>query len=193
MYSCFTNYLLANAPYSEGELAKIDAVTYKRIVQKDEVLFEEGAHWPYNGFVCSGLIHSYTDATDGAEKTVNFLPEMHWLGDRGSLLTGKPMAHSARALEKTYIVYIENTDFEKLRIVIPRFNEMIHELVLNHMTTKQEQLRQNMVLTDEERYAGFLKHKQALSGRLSPELIASYLDIPPASLDRIINGIPWKK
>jgi CRP-like cAMP-binding protein len=193
MYSCFTDYLLAKAPYTEGELAKVAAVTYKRVVRKGEVLFEEGSQWPYNGFVCNGLIHNYTIDLSGKVKSLSFAPEMHWLGDRNSLLTGKPMPHSAKALEDSYIVYIENDDFEKLRIVIPRFNEMIHELIQRHIAVAQQRITQDMVLTDEERYAGFLKAKQALVSRVPPELIASYLNISPDSLDRIINGIPWKK
>lgn len=193
MHSRFRTYLLSKAPFTESELAKITAVTHFTEIKKGEILFKEGEMWLNNGFVCEGLMVNYAVALDGVERITSFLPENYWLGDRISLLKRSAMPYSSKAHEDSTILYIENDDFEKLRIAIPNFYEMMHNLIEKRMEHLQQIQMHGKTMSDEERYAAFLRKKPEIIGRVSPEMIACYLDISPEGMNSVLNGVPWNK
>jgi CRP/FNR family transcriptional regulator, anaerobic regulatory protein len=188
MFDLFKAYMLSKAPFTTAEIAAVERVVTECPVPAGSVIFTEGTHWPYNGFVCKGLVQKHTLHDNGFEKTVGFCCENYWLGDRSSLLTGNAMPYSALALEDTYLLLIENTDFENLRITVPSFNEMMSELITNNISVTQKEIADSMVMGDEQRYADMIQKYPALMHRVPPHMIASYLNIGLNSLNAILNG-----
>jgi CRP-like cAMP-binding protein len=193
MVNNFTRYLLEKENYTEAELLQIAKVTTVVDLTPGEILFTEGSLWPYNGFVCGGLLINFTlDGLSGNEKIVSFAPEMFWAGDRNALLTGTAMPHSARALETTRLVLIEHSDLENLRFKIQRFNDMMNLLIQKFIEVTTRTIMDNMIFSDEEKYANLISKIPTLNNRVPRHMIASCLNITHEGLDYIIDGMPWK-
>lgn len=192
MFENFTRYLLEKETYTEPELQQIAGVSSVVELAPGQLLFTEGSQWPYNGFICSGMLVNFTGDGAGGEKVLSFAPEMFWAGDRNSLLTGSAMPHTARALEPTFIVLIEHTEFERLRTVISRFNDMMNDLIQRYTEVAMRNIMDNMIASDEEKYARLLAKIPTLPERAPRHLIASCLDITAEGLSVIIDGMPWQ-
>lgn len=188
MFHLFKAYMLSKAPFTAAEIAAVERVVTVYTAPAGSVIFTEGSHWPYNGFVCTGLVQKHTFHDNGFEKTVGFCCENYWLGDRSSLLTSSPMPFSALALEDTYMLLIENSDFENLRITVPSFNEMMSQLITNNISVTQKEIADSMVMGDGQRYADMIRKHPGLIHRVPPHMIASYLNIGLNSLNAILNG-----
>ncbi len=186
MLSCFRKYLLEKAPFSEAELDTIAAVLHTREIQENEIVFEEGTHWRYNAFVCKGLIYSYTTELSDTKKIVGLSPENYWIGDRNSLLKNIPIPYTAVAYETTTLIYIENHDFEQLRITIPNFNDFAHTLIQRRIQFLNYKQTRGPFMSDQERFSEFVVRRPGLYNRVIPEMIASYLEIDPKNIENII-------
>ncbi|MFP5437417.1 MAG: Crp/Fnr family transcriptional regulator [Bacteroidia bacterium] len=191
MIACFKNYFLGKARFSEDELNSITAATHVLYLKKGEHLYNEGSIWPYDGIVCKGLLYKHTTHISGNTAVTGFASENYWVGDRSSSLTGKAIAYTCTALEDTTIACLEIEALEQLRIQIPALNELCDNLMQKYMASMQKRISDNMILSDEERYAQFLDTRTGLNLRVPNILIASYLNIRPENMDAICNGIPW--
>lgn len=192
MVNNFKKYLLEKEDYNEAELQQIAAVATVVDLQAGEILFTEGSLWPYNGFVCGGLLVNYTTDGAGIEKTLSFAPELFWAGDRNSLLTGTPIPYSARALETTRLVLIEHNELENLRFKIQRFNDMMNLLIQKFIEVTTRNILDNMIFSDEEKYSRLITKIPTLNERAPRQMIASCLNITPEGLNHIIDGMPWQ-
>ncbi|MFY7730830.1 MAG: Crp/Fnr family transcriptional regulator, partial [Flavobacterium sp.] len=182
MTEVFEAYLNSKADFCATDMAYIMEHVQFIYLKKGENLYNEGAMWPYDGIVCSGLLCKHTIDLDGEQKVMAFCSEHYWVGDRSSSLTGKPVAFTATALEDTTIACLNIDEFDRLRIEIPLLNEMCQQLIHNNMEAAQKRIANNMIQSDEERYCDFINARPGVAERISPELLSSYLGIGNLSL-----------
>jgi len=189
MFENFSRYLLDKADLTATELNQIKAVSHVIKIQKDELLVQEGSVWPYNGFVCSGLVRSFTIDDYGNECTLNFAPADYWVGDRASLLTGSAMPFSAEAIEESHMILIEQTDFHDLCKKVDTFNAMMSGMIRKNIEITQRLINENISMNEKEKYLRFLDKYSAVAHRIPHDMVASYVGATPDVLTRIQKSI----
>ena len=189
MFENFSRYLLDKAAFTTTELNQIKAVSHIIKVQKDELFVQEGSIWPYNGFVCSGIVRSFTIDDYGNECTLNFAPADYWVGDRASLLTGKPVPFSADAIEDSHIILIEQKDFHELCKKVDTFNTLMSGMIQKNIEITHKYINESISMNEKEKYCRFLDKYKAVAHRIPHDMIASYVGATPEILTRIQKSI----
>ena len=189
MFENFSRYLCDKADFTTAELNQIEAVSHTLKIQKDELFVQEGTVWPYNGFVCSGLVRSFTIDDYGNECTLHFAPANYWMGDRASLLTGNAMPFSADAIEESCLLLIEQKDFHELCKKIETFNILMNTILQKNIETSQKLINENISMNEKEKYVRFLNKYSTVAHRIPHDMVASYVGATPDVLSRIIKSI----
>ena len=189
MFENFSCYLQDKARFTSAELSHIKAVSHVTIVKKDEILVQEGTIWPQNAFVCSGLLRSFIMDDYGNEHTINFAPQNYWIGDRVSLLTGKPLPFSVDAIEDSHVILIEQADFHELCKKVDTFNTMMSGMIQKNIQITQKLINESISMNEKEKYLRFLDKYSAVAHRIPHDMIASYVGATPDVLTRIQNSI----
>jgi CRP-like cAMP-binding protein len=188
MFTEFKNYLLSKAPFTIADIEKIRAISTLKNVSKGDLILQADTIWNYNAFVSSGLFCTYYLDDLGGKHIKNFAHKNYWVGDRESLLTQKPSLLNIEAIEDGELVMIHQNDFHVLRREVDLFNKMMQGLVQNNNAFTQARISANMSVSDHEKYENFLKKYMPVAHRIPHDMIASYLEMSPETLSRVINS-----
>lgn len=188
MFTEFKRYLLSKAPFANADIEKIRAISTLKNVSKGEMVLKADAVWNYNAFVSSGLFCTYYLDDLGGKHIINFAHKNYWIGDRESLLTQKPSLLNIEAIEDAELVMIHQNDFHVLMRDVDHFNKMMQGLIENNNVFTQARINANMSVSDQEKYEKFLKKYMPVAHRIPHDMIASYLEMSPETLTRIINS-----
>jgi CRP-like cAMP-binding protein len=189
MFENFSCYLQDKARFTTSEINQIKAVSHVIRLEKDEMLVQEGTIWPQNAFVCSGLLRSFTMDDYGNEQTINFAPRNYWVGDRASLLTGKPIAFSVDAIQESHVILIEQCDFHYLSRTIDTFNTIMSGMIQKNIEVSQKLVNENLRLNEKEKYLRFLEKFEVIESQIPHDMIASYIGTTPDVFSRIKSSI----
>jgi CRP-like cAMP-binding protein len=189
MFENFSCYLQDKARFTTSEINQIKAVSHVIKLEQDEMLVQEGTMWTQNAFVCSGLLRTFTMDDYGNEQTLNFAPRNYWVGDRASLLTGKPIAFSVDAIQESHVILIEQSDFHYLSKTIDTFNTMMSGMIQKNIEVSQKLVNENLRLNEKEKYLKFLEKYEAIESRIPSEMIASYIGTTLDVLLKIKSGV----
>jgi CRP-like cAMP-binding protein len=189
MFENFSCYLQDKARFTTSEINQIKAVSHVIKLEQDQTLVQEGTIWPQNAFVCSGLLRSFIIDDYGNEQTVNFAPRNYWVGDRASLLTGKPIAFSVDAIQESHVILIEQSDFHYLSKTIDTFNTMMSSMIQKNIEVSQKLVNENLRLNEKEKYLKFLEKYDAVESHIPIDMIASYIGTTPDVLLRIKDSV----
>ncbi|RZJ67015.1 MAG: Crp/Fnr family transcriptional regulator [Flavobacterium sp.] len=185
MLEVFKRYLNSKTSISDEEFELIREVAIERKLRKRQYLLQEGDIWKYDAFVCKGLMRTYKVDDKGQEHVLQFCPENWWTGDRQSYISGEPARYNIEAYEDSEVILIPKQDTAKLRIQIPKLNEMMYDLLERSFISLQNRVQSNITHTAEEKYGQFLKIYPDMSNRVPLHMIASFLGISPETLSRI--------
>ena len=133
MFAVFEKYLLNKADFTPADLAQIWAVTQAKSLHKREYLLRAGDVWPYQVFVSSGCLRTYTLDEKGAEHILNFAVENWWAGDQESLTTGQATRYNIDAIEESTVLLFKKEDFNQLRQQIPLFDGLINAHLVSEL------------------------------------------------------------
>ena len=189
MFENFSCYLQDKARFTTSEINQIKAVSQVIKLEQDQTLVQEGTIWSQNAFVCSGLLRSFIMDDYGNEQTLNFAPRNYWVGDRVSLLTGKPIAFSVDAIQESHVVLIEQCDFHYLSKTIDTFNTMMSGMIQKNIEVSQRLVNENLRLNEKEKYLKFLEKYDAVESHIPIDMIASYIGTTPDVLLKIKNSV----
>jgi CRP-like cAMP-binding protein len=167
------------------ETDRFTSVLKVRAVRKRQYLIQEGEVSRYECFVNKGCLRTFNVDKSGQEHIVQFAIEDWWTGDMYSFLSGRPSLYHVEALEDSELLLIGKAELEQLYIDIPKFERFFRILLQNAYVSMQRRISENMSLTAEERYLGFMERYPHFEQRLPLKQIASYLGITPESLSRI--------
>jgi len=189
MFDEFKRYLLSKAPFTNADIEKIRSISTLTNISKGDLILEADTVWNYNAFVSSGLFCTYWVDTLGGKHIKNFAHKNYWVGDRESLLSGKPSLLNIEAIEDAELVMIHQKDFHILRREVDLFNKMMQGLVQNNAAFVQNRISDNMRVSDHEKYENFLKKYMPVAHRIPHDMIASYLEMSPETLTRVLNSL----
>ena len=136
-------------------------------------------------FTLNGCLRTYVTDFNGVEHNISFAAENWWSGDLQSFLNKKPSISNIQALEDTFVLSIDQKNWDSLIKELPEFVSYTRILFRNKMFSQQNRIVQNLSFTAKERYDHFLKEYPNLSNRISQKHIASYLGITPEFLSML--------
>lgn len=174
-----------------NEWKQITECFEKIIIQKDEIVLQEGKVCKYLYFVETGLLRFYINK-DGNDITKFFTEAPYFFTSQASFNSQKPSTESIQAIEKSVIwriSYEQVNDLYKLK----SWTDFARKIIQEVQFFTEEILEELQTETAENRYEKMLKNSPALLQRIPLKYLASYLGIAPQSLSRIRKKMATQK
>jgi len=163
----------------------LKSVFSQRLVQRNELLLQQGEFCRKLFFVESGSLRAYNLTEEGKEATVMFAIEDWWVTDMHGFINHKPSLLSLEALENSKILMLDHKAFEQLLIRIPKFERFFRILFQNAYVREQLRVLDSISRSTEERYHRFrIKYPQIVE-RVTQKQIATYLGVTPEFLSSV--------
>lgn len=185
MFAVFEKYLLSKAAFTPVEIGRIQAAAVTRTLHKRQYLLQAGDVWPYQAFVTSGCLRTYTVDDKGAEHILHFAVENWWAGDQESLTTGQPTRYTIDAIEESTILLFKKEELERLRQKIPVLDGLINATLYRSFLASQNRLHAAISFSAEEKYHEFAEKFPAFAQRIPQHMVAAYLGMTTETLSRI--------
>jgi CRP-like cAMP-binding protein len=168
-------------PLNEWE--QISNCFEKRIVEKDEMVLQEGKVCRYVYFVESGLLHFYINKA-GNTVTKFFTEAPYVFTSQASFNAQKPASENIQAIERSVVWQISYNQANEL-YKLKSWTEFARKIIQEVQFFTEEILEELQTETAEFRYQKMLKNDPELLKRIPLKILASYLGIAPQSLSRI--------
>ena len=185
MFAVFEKYLLSKADFTPVEIEHIQAATATRTLHKRQYLLQAGDVWPYQAFVTSGCLRTYTVDDKGAEHILHFAVENWWAGDQESLTSGQPTRYNIDAIEESTILLFKKEELDRLRQEIPVFDGLIHATLYRSFLASQNRLHAAISYSAEEKYREFVEKFPSFAQRIPQHMVAAYLGMTAETLSRV--------
>lgn len=166
-----------------NELLKISTI---KTVNKGEYLIRQGQHAKYLFFLINGICRGFFVDINGKDITDCLI---HKCGTpimaSSDLNVHAPIA--IEALVKSTVFCISVSDFKDL---LERYSEV--NILYRHLLQNSNDLHRNLKImayqfTAMQRYQWFLKNYPGVIDKISHKYVASYLNMSPVTLSRLIN------
>ncbi len=185
MFAVFEKYLVSKADFTPLEIERIRAATVVQTLPKRHYLVRAGEVWPYQAFVASGCLRTYTVDEKGAEHILHFAIENWWAGDQESLTTGQPTRYNIDAIEASTVLLFKKADLDRLRQELPAFDGLIHATLHRSFLASQNRLHAAISYSAEEKYREFVEKFPAFIQRIPLHMVAAYLGMTIETLSRV--------
>lgn len=114
---------------TEDELQAVSEICQSRTVSADELIFAEGAHGTDLLIIVKGCVKIYTQITENVDKTLITLRDGGLFGEL-AVISEDYRSASAKAMEETELVSINQDDFEKLLDSNPAAGKKILNIIV---------------------------------------------------------------
>ncbi|MFT3981052.1 MAG: Crp/Fnr family transcriptional regulator [Ferruginibacter sp.] len=185
MIAAFQTYLQTNTGIPEEEVERICRHAIQRVLQRNEILLQEGSICRHKTFIVKGLLRTYGVSENGSEHILQFSPENTWTLDVESYDKQIPARFSIAAVEYSEILLWEKNDFMALVDSIPALRDFSQQLISRTIYNSRHRISLVLGATPEEKYDDFIRNHSDLLSRLPLHMIAGYLGISLKTLTRI--------
>ncbi|WP_338220203.1 Crp/Fnr family transcriptional regulator [Algoriphagus sp. oki45] len=165
------------------EWKQISICFEKRVMEKDEIILQEGKVCRHLYFLESGLLHFYINK-EGNNITKFFTEAPYFFTSQASFNSQKPANENIQSIEKSIvwqISYRHTNDLYKLK----SWTDFARKIIQEVQFFTEEILEELQTETAEFRYKKMLVNEPELLKRIPLKILASYLGIAPQSLSRI--------
>jgi CRP/FNR family transcriptional regulator, anaerobic regulatory protein len=183
--STFQTYLRTHTNLSNEDIDRIISAAMHRMLQRNELLLQQGQVCRHKIFVVNGLLRNFGIADDGSEHILQFSAEHSWTLDVESYDRQSPSQFNIAAIERTEVLLWTKTDFDRLLAEMPGFKDLSQQLISRNIYSSRQRLLTALSATPEEKYEDFVRTYPGLLTRLPLHMIASYLGISLKTLTRI--------
>jgi len=136
-------------------------------------------------FIHQGSIQVYAVHKEGREATREILLEHEFVYVLKSFIEGAPAGEGLRTLEDAELLSISREDFAELNRTLPQFARIYQTSLERHYTASVERLTHLMALDSLDRVPWRYAHRPELLQRTTNRVVASYLNIDPATFSRL--------
>jgi CRP/FNR family transcriptional regulator, anaerobic regulatory protein len=165
-----------------------DCISVK-VITKNNFLLEEGQICDFIAFVNQGEMIYFKPLENGNDVTTDFAFSGDWVTNNHSRINQSPSHLSIKAIEKTELCIIRQSDINMLYREIPLL-ERFGRVLIEQAYVRQVQLSIDLqTLSATERYQKLLKEHPDILQKIPLYHIANYLGIAPKSLSRIRNSM----
>lgn len=174
-----------------GEWMQIANCFEKRMIEKDELLLEQGKVCRHLYFLESGLLRFFT-FKDGNDVTKFFTDAPYCFTSQASFNAEKPATENIQAIEKSVAWQIPLKQTNDL-LALKSWADFARQITREVQFFTEEILEELQTETAEFRYEKMLRDSPALVRRVPLKHLASYLGIAPQSLSRIRKKMATQK
>ena len=137
-------------------------------------------------FIKKGLLRlSYNN--DGRDISFQFFIENEAAASLDSFIKQQPSLYTLECIEKTTVVVLHRSGFDKLLQNYPQLQNDFNEIITERMMLYERLLLSRIKDNPQKRYDDLMKNNPHLFNRVPQHHLASYLGITPTSLCRIKN------
>lgn len=174
---------------SQEEQQHLISFFSEREIKKREFLLREGEISRGVAFVTEGILRSYAIDRNGFEHVIQFAPPDWWMVDMYSFVKQKPARLFIDALENTKLLWLSNSDVQRLCTDIPRMDRFFRILAENSVISYQNRLIENLGFLAAERYKSFCEQYPSLIECLPQKQVASYIGVTPEFLSKMLGEL----
>ena len=187
--SAFESY----APLSEEAWQLVESLVQYQILQKGEILLQEGQVASTVHFLCKGALRAFITDPNGNVYNKNIFLEGCFCGSKVSLLLNAPSQFTIETLEDSVLI---NMSYKKYRAFIDK-NEDLKNFYIAYIEKnwiiEKEQREISLVMENAtERYLKLLQKHPDIDKRIPKLHIASHLGVTPTQLSRIRKDLKKK-
>lgn len=183
----FRKFIEKYTALSDKDWKAINACFEKRVVEKDEILLEEGKICRHLYFIKSGLLRYYI-TKDGNDITKYFTEAPYCFTSQVSFTSEKPATENIQAIEKSVIWQTTLQQANDL-LELKSWSTFVRKLIQEVQYYTEQILQEIQTETAENRYKKMIKTNPQLLQRVPLKYLSSYFGIAPQSLSRIRKKI----
>jgi CRP-like cAMP-binding protein len=181
--TAFRQFIEHYTAVSDQDWVTISACFKQRIIEKDEILLEEGKICRHLYFVENGLLR-YFICKNGNDITKFFTEAPYCFTSQVSFTAEKPATENIQAIEQSVIWQTTLKQANDL-LELKSWNTFVRKLIQEVQYYTEEILQEIQTETAENRYKKMIETNPQLLQRVPLKYLASYLGIAPQSLSRI--------
>jgi CRP-like cAMP-binding protein len=192
-------YLGAPYPLQEGLVEELVMLADYKEIRAKALLLKPGDTCKHLYFIHEGLLRCYyirpneNKTLDDQEVCTQFMRENDTCVSVRSFYTQTPGKEYIQALEPCKLSLITYENLEKVYRKYMDFNFNGRVLTAKYLMDWADQLENIRLLKGPERFEILVKRDPELLGRVPQKYLASYLDITPTSLSRMLRTHRKKK
>lgn len=171
-------------PFSDEELAVIQALAKPVSLSKGKDLLEEGTKCNTIYLVESGSLRSYYN-NDGVDVTLSFTFEDQFTTSFTAYVNREDSKLTIQAMEETVVWALHNRSYPKQEDAQNGYSTFIRRLAIRILSATEEHYLMMRINAPAGRYAYILKNKPELLQRVPLGFLASYIGITRETLSRI--------
>lgn len=160
----------------------------KRVLQKDELLLEQGKVSKYMYIVEKGILRQFY-YKDGRCITEHFSCQGDIASCIESLFLQEPTNINIEAIEDTVVYLLDYEQLKKLTLEHPGLCKLLQAILEYKLVVSQRKADSWRFETANERYQRFCKEYPTAAKRAPIAYIASYLLMAPETLSRVRAGV----
>lgn len=183
----FRQFIENYTTLSDKDWEQISVCFEKRVVEKDEILLQEGKTCRHLYFIENGLLRYFINK-EGNDITKFFTEAPYCFTSQVSFTAEKPAIENIQAIEHSVIWQTTLQQANDL-LELKSWNTFIRKLIQEVQYYTEEILQEIQTETAENRYLKMLEKEPKLVQRIPLKHLASYLGIAPQSLSRIRKKI----
>ncbi len=183
----FRQFIENYTPLSDEDWKQISMCFEKRVVEKDEILLQEGNTCRHLYFIESGLLRYFINK-DGNDITKFFTEAPYCFTSQVSFTSERPATENIQAIEQSIIWQTTLKKANEL-LELKSWNTFVRKLIQEVQYYTEEILQEIQTETAENRYRKMIETNPQLLQRVPLKHLASYFGIAPQSLSRIRKKI----
>ena len=185
MHTQLTEYLKANADFTDAELEKIISHFKPLKTRRNQVLVEVGQVCKHFYFINEGCLRLYEIDNKGNEVTAFFALEDSIMSAVPSFIMQKPSRDYLVSLYPSDLLVIGRDSFFRLAEEIPAFNEVYHKFLEFAFIHSQMRIYSFLGMEGIDKLRWVMEHEPKLLSRVSSKAVASYLGMTNSTLSKL--------
>jgi len=193
-------FSLKNLPSELGDEAErqrltnhLDTIIKHSYHSRNQLLLSEGQDTFYIYFLVKGIARGYyNDPSGEQERTVIIWDELSLFTDPSGFFDKLPSGLNVEVMAGSQLLFISRAQLEEIYKTFP-YAEVFTARMTSHYSAYFAKRSHDLVsMSAWERYQQLLKNYPHIELKITKRIIASYIDIAPQSLSRLIkeNGHP---
>ncbi|KFF26779.1 Crp/Fnr family transcriptional regulator [Chryseobacterium vrystaatense] len=178
--------ILKHVTLTQEEITVFKSCWSEKTLEKGEFLLRNGETCRYDSYIVSGVLKAFCINSDNGNEEILFLAiDNWWATDISSFSKQQPSMYNIQAVEKTILLQISHTAFQKMLQAIPSLERYFRIILEGYLGTLEKRIVFNNMYKAEQKYYDFLNTYPDIVSRVPQYLIASYLGVSPEFISRI--------
>jgi CRP-like cAMP-binding protein len=170
---------------SDADIEKVSPKLEVLSVPKGRILLSAGQLVPYQYYVESGCLRTYSLDSAGKEHTIQFAVKDWWISDYTAFFSGGRSIFYIECIQDAVIYQISKESMEELYLEVPLIGTFFRIKMERFFASFQKRILSDLAMPAKDKYEKFLQNYPQIEQTIKNYHLASYLGITTESLSRI--------